>query len=465
MNINRGLARQHGSELSLIHRILDAVLILAVLGVIVIYYDKQLAGHYYIAGAVAVGAYLFVAEWFALFGSWRAGSLREEYRALMSTWIITIVILLLLAFISKASIQYSRVAITLWLLVTPMLLILERAILRVILRKIRANGINSRAVAIAGNGKCASRLIDAITEGTWMGLEISGIYDENEVKCYQGNTIPFFHLKELIVHAQEGRIDSVYIAYPMNEEEKISNLVSQLADSTVSVYVVPDVFVSDLFHARWSSIGPVPLVSIFESPLYGTNSLVKRMEDLILGSLILILISPIMLIISAAVKLTSPGPVFFKQRRFGLNGQIIEVWKFRSMSVMEDGPNIPQAQRNDPRITPLGSFLRKTSLDELPQFINVLQGRMSIVGPRPHALAHNEQYRKLIHGYMLRHKVKPGITGWAQVNGWRGETDTIDKMEKRVQYDLYYINNWSLPLDLKIILMTVFGGMRGKNAY
>ncbi|RME08664.1 MAG: exopolysaccharide biosynthesis polyprenyl glycosylphosphotransferase, partial [Bacteroidetes bacterium] len=166
-----------------------------------------------------------------------------------------------------------------------------------------------------------------------------------------------------------------------------------------------------------------------------------------------------------AVKLSSKGPVLFKQRRYGLDGQIVEVWKFRSMTVTEDGDNIRQARKNDPRVTPVGSFLRRTSLDELPQFINVLQGRMSIVGPRPHAVAHNEQYRKLIKGYMWRHKVKPGITGWAQVNGWRGETDTLEKMKKRVEYDLDYIRRWSLWLDLKIILLTVFKGFVGKNAY
>jgi len=261
------------------------------------------------------------------------------------------------------------------------------------------------------------------------------------------------------------QIDSVYLTYPAQQEAKTRNLLEQLADSTVSVFIVPDVFVSDLFHARWTSLGDVPLVSVFDSSIHGASLFVKRLEDLLLGSLILLLISPLLCGIAAAVKLTSPGPVLFKQRRYGLNGQVIEVWKFRSMRVVEDGAVVPQATRNDPRVTGLGAFLRCTSLDELPQFFNVLQGQMSIVGPRPHAVAHNEQYRKLIHGYMLRHKVKPGITGWAQVNGWRGETDTVEKMEKRVQYDLEYINNWSLWFDLKIILMTVFGGMRGKNAY
>ncbi|MBU1215233.1 MAG: undecaprenyl-phosphate glucose phosphotransferase, partial [Gammaproteobacteria bacterium] len=269
----------------------------------------------------------------------------------------------------------------------------------------------------------------------------------------------------LMSKVRERKIDNIYIAYPMQEEVRIRNLLERLADSTVSVSVVPDYFVTDLLHSRWMSLGDIPLVSVFESPIFGASVIVKRMEDIVLGSLILLLISPLLVLIGLAVKISSAGPAIFKQRRYGLNGLVIEVWKFRSMHVLEDGGHVPQAQKNDPRVTPLGAFLRRTSLDELPQFINVLQGQMSIVGPRPHAVAHNEQYRKLIHGYMLRHKVKPGITGWAQVNGWRGETDTTEKMERRVQYDLEYINNWSLWFDLKIIWMTIFGGMRGKNAY
>jgi putative colanic acid biosynthesis UDP-glucose lipid carrier transferase len=209
----------------------------------------------------------------------------------------------------------------------------------------------------------------------------------------------------------------------------------------------------------------MPVVSIFESPFYGLDGWVKRAEDIILGSMILLLISPLMLVIAFAIKFTSSGPILFRQRRYGLNGAVVQVWKFRSMTVCEDGEHIPQAKKMDMRITPLGAFLRRTSLDELPQFFNVLQGRMSIVGPRPHAVAHNEQYRKLIRGYMLRHKVKPGITGWAQVNGWRGETETLDKMQKRIECDMEYIQNWSLGLDIKIIILTVFKGFTGKSAF
>jgi putative colanic acid biosynthesis UDP-glucose lipid carrier transferase len=229
--------------------------------------------------------------------------------------------------------------------------------------------------------------------------------------------------------------------------------------------MVPDLFVFDLFHANWSSVAGMPVVSVYEDPFFGIEGGIKRLEDVLLGSLILLMVSPLMLLIALGVKLTSPGPVLFKQRRYGLNGQVVEVWKFRSMTVCDDGDRVVQAKKNDARVTPFGAFLRRTSLDELPQFINVLQGQMSIVGPRPHAVAHNEEYRNMIQGYMLRHKVKPGITGWAQVNGWRGETDTLDKMQSRVDCDLAYVRNWSLWLDIKIIIKTVFKGFVGNNVY
>ena len=229
--------------------------------------------------------------------------------------------------------------------------------------------------------------------------------------------------------------------------------------------LVPDVFTFNLLHSRASELNGIPLISIFDTPMLGASAFIKRVEDIVLASFILILISPLLFVLALAVKLTSKGPVIFKQRRYGIDGKPIAVWKFRSMTVTEDGEQITQATKDDRRLTPIGAFIRGTSLDELPQFINVLAGDMSIVGPRPHAIAHNEQYRKLILGYMLRHKVKPGITGLAQVNGWRGETDTLDKMEKRIEYDLEYIRSWSLWLDLKIVFFTIFKGFVNRNAY
>jgi len=466
MPYRKGVLRPHAGELSIFHRMLDASIILAALWASAQSYGVALGVHYALAGVLAVVGFLFFAEWHGLYGSWRAEPITREAWAITSIWLLTVCVLLVLGFFGKASIQFSRVTILAWMLVTPSLLIGERVLLRYLLRQFRKSGLNTRSIAIAGGGSKAAALIEVINQSPWMGLRVQGVYDDEEdVLARRDANQPGGGVEQLLRLVNTQQVDSVYLTYSAQQEAKIRNLLEQLADSTVSVFIVPDVFVSDLFRARWTSLGDVPLVSVFDSSIHGASLFVKRLEDLLLGSLILLLISPLLCGVAAAVKLTSPGPVLFKQRRYGLNGQVIEVWKFRSMSVAEDGAVIPQATRSDPRVTKLGAFLRCTSLDELPQFFNVLQGQMSIVGPRPHAVAHNEQYRKLIHGYMLRHKVKPGITGWAQVNGWRGETDTVEKMEKRVQYDLEYINNWSLWFDLKIILMTVFGGMRGKNAY
>jgi len=272
-------------------------------------------------------------------------------------------------------------------------------------------------------------------------------------------------LHDLVSLARSGRLDLIYIALPMKAEARIKNLVEELADTTITLYFVPDFFIFNLLQARWTSLVGLPAISVYDSPFYGVSGWLKRVEDLLLVALLSPFLTVAMLFIAAAVKLTSEGPAFFRQARYGLDGKKILVWKFRTMSVCEDGPAIAQATQNDARTTKLGSLLRRTSLDELPQFFNVLSGNMSVVGPRPHAVIHNEHYRKLISGYMLRHKVKPGITGWAQVNGFRGRTDTLDKMEGRDAHDLWYIHNWTLTLDVKIVWRTVVGGMVGANAF
>ena len=266
-------------------------------------------------------------------------------------------------------------------------------------------------------------------------------------------------------YARAQRIDVIYIALPMASQPRILRLLEELRDTTASIYFVPDIFVSDLIQARVDSLGGLPVVAVCESPFYGFNGVVKRVSDIALSLFILAIISPLMLAIAIGVKLSSRGPILFKQRRYGLDGRKIVVYKFRSMTVAEDGDLVRQATRNDSRITKFGAFLRRTSLDELPQFINVLQGRMSVVGPRPHAVAHNEIYRKLIRGYMIRHKVRPGITGLAQVMGFRGETETVEKMKARIEHDLQYLRNWSLLLDLQIILKTVVVVLGRQNAY
>ncbi len=265
--------------------------------------------------------------------------------------------------------------------------------------------------------------------------------------------------------ARNGEVDEVYIALPMVAKDRIRQYLEQLSDSTVDTYLIPDLYTYNLSVSSVKSVDGVQLFSVFGSPFDGVGAAIKRVEDIIIGSIITLMISPILLAVAIGVRLSSPGPILFKQDRYGLGGKKIKVWKFRSMKVMENSDIVTQATKNDPRVTKFGAFIRRTSLDELPQFINVLTGQMSIVGPRPHAVAHNEQYRKIVDNYMIRHKIKPGITGWAQINGYRGETETVDKMEKRIQYDIEYLHDWTLWLDLKIIFLTVFKGFVSETAY
>ena len=272
-------------------------------------------------------------------------------------------------------------------------------------------------------------------------------------------------VEELLASARSSEVAMIFITFPMRTEDRIKSVLDRLGDTTASVYIVPDFFVFELLHSQWTNISGLPAMSVFENPFYGIDGFLKRFVDVVLATRILIVFSLPMLVIGALIKWSSPGSVFFRQKRYGLDGREIMVWKFRSMTVCEDGDKFTQATRNDQRTTKVGAILRSTSLDELPQLLNVLDGSMWLVGPRPHASLQNEEFRKLIQGYMLRHKVKPGITGLAQVNGWRGETDTLETMERRIECDHRYIREWSLLMDLKILIHTVFIVLSRQNAY
>ena len=323
-----------------------------------------------------------------------------------------------------------------------------------------------RTAIIAGMNDQGMSLARRLTGSPYAPARLLGFFDDRSAGRLPTDRFTLLgKLEDLPRYVNEHRTDLIYLSLPMATQSRILRLLEELRDTTASIYFVPDTFVTDLVQGRVDLVDEIPVVAVCETPFSGMNGLVKRASDIVFSLLILTAISPLLLVIAALVKLGSPGPVIFKQRRYGLNGEEIMVYKFRSMTVCEDDGDIAQAQKNDKRITPLGAFLRRTSLDELPQFVNVLQGRMSIVGPRPHAVAHNELYRKLIRGYMVRHKVKPGITGWAQVNGFRGETDTVDKMQNRIDCDLEYLRNWSLRLDVLIILKTVLVVFKDEHAY
>jgi putative colanic acid biosynthesis UDP-glucose lipid carrier transferase len=419
-----------------------------------------------VLGLLAFG---FAAEVSGLYRPYRMETIVREIRDTLVAWLPVPLTLLAFWFFTKTSTEYSRVAATIWFLLAPAMLCSLRAVVRIGLRILRAQGHNTRRVAILGCTKDAERLAAALDELPWLGLDLQGVYDDRSEKrrhaAKHSKCKVLGTSNDLVERCRKGLIDVVYVALPLRAELRTAGILSELADTTVTVYMVADFLYYSLLRSHWSQVGGIPVVSVHNSPFEGVVGWVKRLEDLVIGSMIVLLTLIPMAFIAVAIKLSSAGPVFFRQWRYGLCGKKIRILKFRTMTVCEDGPSIRQVSKNDSRVTAVGRFLRRTSLDEFPQFLQVLTGELSLVGPRPHAVAHNEQYRSLIHGYMLRHMVKPGITGWAQVNGWRGETAELDKMEQRVQHDLEYIRNWNLLLDLKIIFMTIFGSKNRRNAY
>ena len=424
------------------------------------------------------------------------------------SWFWVALLLFFLGFATGYIAEFSSHALTTWLWVAPMSQIGVHLILRAAApyllmlqgpaQRAIIVGMNEQGIALAGrihetrysrielsgffDDRSQDRLYEAtrgatrgvmqgvthgVTQGITQGItqvtqEYGGLR-ETQHEAQRGRLLG--RLRELPDFVKENRIQFIYLSLPMASQPRILHVLDELKDTTASIYFVPDMFITDLIQGRSGSVCGMPVISVCESPFTGSNGLIKRASDIILSLLILMLIAPLLLLIAIAIKLDSPGPIIFKQRRYGLDGEEILVYKFRSMRVCEDGDTIRQAQKGDARITRIGAFLRKNSLDELPQFVNVLQGRMSIVGPRPHAVAHNEIYRNLIKGYMIRHKVKPGITGWAQVNGYRGETRTLDKMQARIDHDLDYLRNWSLRLDLHIILKTILVVLKDRGVY
>ena len=452
---------------STLYRCIDFVLIQISLFLIVHIKDHILTDTYLVISLIASAAFAFSAETCQLYRSWRTGhtSLIASYA--FGCWMIGIFSVVVFLFFSKTSTDISRLIMGIWFVTNTITLIGWRLLLRLFLFKRRRAGFNTKRVAIFGLTESGELLVNEFIHHPETGFTLVGFYDDRTSDRIETkyNDALLGEIDEGIEQAKLGNIDIIYIALPLAAQIRIEGILRQLGDTTVDVHLVPDFFTFNLINARLSHVGEIQTISVYESPMNGLARILKRLEDIVGASLILLFISLPMCVIAALIKLDSPGPVLFKQTRYGLDGRAIKVWKFRSMTTADNGLVVQQAVQGDARITKLGAVLRRTSLDELPQFINVLSGNMSLVGPRPHAVAHNEEYRKLVDFYMLRHKVKPGITGWAQINGWRGETDTLNKMEKRIEFDLEYIRKWSILFDIKIIFMTVFKGFVHKNAY
>jgi putative colanic acid biosynthesis UDP-glucose lipid carrier transferase len=386
---------------------------------------------------------------------------------IMASWVSLLAILALCGYATRSLQFFQREVLLTWAISTPILQWLFMAIGRTILRRRAAQPELRHSAVVVGAGPLGAKVSHALQANLEEGRDFIGWFDDRSDERVDAETAGRMlgTLRDVASYVRTHGIKEVYITLPLGSQPRILELTESLQGTTASIFFVPDVFGISIIQGRLQDMSGVPVVGICETPFTGTNELVKRLSDIVMATIILVLISPLLLAIAIGVKLSSPGPVIFRQRRNGLDGSEITVYKFRSMTTQDNGPVIDQATKGDPRITPFGAFLRRTSLDELPQFFNVLQGRMSIVGPRPHAVAHNEIYRELIKAYMVRHKVRPGITGWAQVNGLRGETETIDKMKARVEYDLEYLRNWSLGLDLQIIVRTLRVIFFDRNAY
>ena len=426
------------------------------------------AAHY---APVVLGAVLLQANLFHFAGLYRFESFTspgQQIGRLAVAWSLVLLLLIALAFLTKTSDQFSRGWTLIWFASGLVCLIAFRIALHVRIRRWIAEGRLTRNIAIVGAGEHGARLVRHLNGLRGGDTRVVGIFDDRSDRV--PDVIEGYPLAgtvdTLLRFARAHRVDQIVVALPWSAEERLLEILQRLRELPVDVRLSPDMIGFRLAHASFGRLGAIPVIDVFRKPLSDWKLLSKDIEDRLLGAAIALFVLPLMLAIAALIKLDSPGPVFFRQKRYGFNNAEFEVWKFRTMrAAAARDVSVPQATRDDPRITALGRFLRRSSLDELPQIFNVLRGDMSLVGPRPHAIPHNEHYARIIEEYAARHRVRPGITGWAQINGWRGETDTVEKMQKRVEHDIYYIDNWSVGFDLRILAMTAFAVLRGDNAY
>ncbi|HEY1607761.1 MAG TPA: undecaprenyl-phosphate glucose phosphotransferase [Paraburkholderia sp.] len=410
---------------------------------------------------------------FGIYQSWRGKRLLDLFWRVVAGWIAVEAIGVLLGFSVHRADSLSRMWLMWWAIASVVLLVVSKALVYAVLKGLRREGYNQRAVAIAGDEQYGRFLIEQMHSHPEAGFRPVLLFDEDATvepraaQAVEVDGVPVERdIQALLRRVRHGGIRELWLAVPISKERTIHRIVMDLRDEFVNIRFIPDVRSLALISQPIVDLIGVPAINLAASPITDLRVLPKLVFDRLFAAAVLAALSPLLAVIAVAVKLSSPGPVFFKQRRKGLDGNEFEIYKFRSMKVhAETTGQVTQARRNDPRITRLGAFLRRTSLDELPQFINVLKGEMSVVGPRPHAIQHDEIYKDLVRGYMQRYRIKPGITGWAQVNGFRGETDRVEKMRDRVRFDLHYMQNWSFTLDLKIVAMTMWKGFAGQNAY
>ena len=411
--------------------------------------------------------YSFAAELTGAYGELRLRPFIIEARRVLGAWILTFFCLTLISWAIKYTAVFSRVQTGLWVVAGAAMLVGSRWGIRAFLRAHRRQGRNQRKAVLIGAGAQARQWVSTVNAYPELGLNPVAAFDDDPAKIGGScEGVPIIGPCDEAVHFTNDRlVPMVFITLPLRAEKRLQQILEQYLNSPANLYIIPDIFTFQLMNLNAFQACGTPVIALSASPMSKRKEILKRAEDLILGTLALIIASPLMMLIALGIKLTSPGPVFFRQWRYGMDGKEILVWKFRTMNVTENGHNYRQATRNDCRVTPFGALLRRTSLDELPQLFNVLAGNMSLVGPRPHPVAQDESFRRLLPGYIWRLKIKPGITGWAQVNGWRGETDTIEKMEQRIRHDFHYIENWTLTFDIWILWMTIRRGFANPNAY
>ncbi|CAG9250223.1 undecaprenyl-phosphate glucose phosphotransferase [Paraburkholderia unamae] len=425
------------------------------------------------AESVALAFNCVLAIWmfpaFGIYKSWRGKSLYSLFARVCAAWLAVEGTGILLSFSVHRADSLSRLWLAYWVVASVALLIVSKALVHMVLRGIRREGYNQKAVAVVGGPRYGRFLIEHMRFHPEAGFHPALVFDEDSdadgAAAIDGVPVER-NLQAMLEFVRENEVRELWLALPITKERTIHRIVTALRNDFVNIRFIPDVRSLSFFSQPVVDLLGVPAINLAASPVTDLSVLPKRVFDIVFAGGVLVALAPLLAAISLAVKLTSKGPVFFKQRRKGLDGNEFEIYKFRSMKVhAEVAGQITQARRNDPRVTRVGAFLRRTSLDELPQFINVLKGEMSVVGPRPHALAHDDIYKDLVRGYMARYRIKPGITGWAQVNGFRGETDRVEKMRDRVRFDLHYMQHWSFALDLRIVAMTMWKGFAGQNAY